>query len=192
MDYNGKGQGHKEFVEWDGVQVGRQQPLGVASAAVAAAGSGGVSCDSRPLRHATQAYSQTIAWLCTGNERYAQNAAKIIDAWSTTCTEFTGGWATACRPQGAAAPAPLGNAIHSQGRRPSQRVGQLHGTAAGWVGGCLPVRKPRSGHSQHAERTVCNAARPGLCTPPAPPPQARTRRWWQGGAAPACCAPWSY
>lgn len=56
MDYNGKGQGHKEFVEWDGVQ----------------------------------AYSQTIAWLCTGNERYAQNAAKIIDAWSTTCTEFTG------------------------------------------------------------------------------------------------------
>jgi hypothetical protein len=35
-------------------------------------------------RDATAAYSQALAWYVTGNERYARNAIRIMNAWATT------------------------------------------------------------------------------------------------------------
>ena len=37
-------------------------------------------------RDATTAYSQAIAWYVTGNEKYARNAIRIMNAWATTLT----------------------------------------------------------------------------------------------------------
>jgi hypothetical protein len=37
-------------------------------------------------RDATAAYSQALAWYVTGNERYARNAIRIMNAWSGTLT----------------------------------------------------------------------------------------------------------
>jgi hypothetical protein len=37
-------------------------------------------------RDATAAYSQAIAWYVTGNERYARNAIRIMNAWANTLT----------------------------------------------------------------------------------------------------------
>lgn len=53
-------------------------------------------------RDGEQAYQQTVAYLVTGNEQYASNAAFILDSWAKTCKVFTGsnapleaGWGTA-------------------------------------------------------------------------------------------------
>jgi hypothetical protein len=35
-------------------------------------------------RDATAAYTQSLAWIVTGNEKYARNAIRIMNAWSTT------------------------------------------------------------------------------------------------------------
>ncbi len=37
-------------------------------------------------RDATAAYSQALAWIVTGNEHYARNAIRIMNAWSGTLT----------------------------------------------------------------------------------------------------------
>lgn len=37
-------------------------------------------------RDSAAAYSQAIAWFVTGNERYARNAIRIMNAWATTLT----------------------------------------------------------------------------------------------------------
>src|SRR4051812_48377426 len=37
-------------------------------------------------RDATAAYSQALAWAVTGNEKYARNAIRIMNAWATTLT----------------------------------------------------------------------------------------------------------
>lgn len=37
-------------------------------------------------RDASAAWSQSIAWYVTGNERYARNAIRIMNAWATTLT----------------------------------------------------------------------------------------------------------
>src|SRR4051812_1157936 len=37
-------------------------------------------------RDATAAYSQAIAWVVTGNEKYARNAIRIMNAWANTLT----------------------------------------------------------------------------------------------------------
>jgi hypothetical protein len=37
-------------------------------------------------RDSAAAYSQAIAWFATGNERYARNAIRIMNAWATTLT----------------------------------------------------------------------------------------------------------
>ncbi len=37
-------------------------------------------------RDATAAYSQALAWVVTGNETYARNAIRIMNAWSSTLT----------------------------------------------------------------------------------------------------------
>jgi hypothetical protein len=37
-------------------------------------------------RDATAAYSQALAWVVTGNEKYARNAIRIMNAWATTLT----------------------------------------------------------------------------------------------------------
>jgi len=60
-------------------------------------------------RDATAAYSQALAWVVTGNEKYARNAIRIMNAWANTLTgghtndngEAQAAWAGAVWPRAA-------------------------------------------------------------------------------------------
>lgn len=106
------------------------------------------------INDATAAYTQALMWIFTGNEKYAENSAKILDDWSSTLKSHQGkNWYLQASWAGSIFPLPaeiLRTTYHKWTNKEISQFSNMLNTAF------LPILNNRLAYGNR-EFSVCNA-----------------------------------